>query len=239
MSADNDRPIIGITCCIRESSFAKWKMDAAILPSTYTSAIEKAGGIPLLLPPSNYSSSMLSIISGLVIAGGPDINSEKYGQQPDPTASEYYPLQDESEISLIKGALEMDMPLLCICRGMQLLSIIHGGHLHQHLDTTPGYENHGAYDGKFSEHEVITEKGSKISSLMGENIIVNSTHHQGVANAGTLIPVGHAKQDGLIEAVERQDLKFCIGVQWHPERMNGEHEVLYSELVKSAKKWRK
>ena len=212
-------------------------MDAAILPSTYVSSIEAAGGVPLLIPPSEFSESILNLINGLVIAGGPDINSEEYGQTPDSTASEYYPIQDKSEISLINGALDRDMPLLCICRGMQMLSIIHGGYLHQHLDSTPGYENHGSYDGKFSEHKVIFKTDSKISSIMGEEIIVNSTHHQGVANAGTLSVTGNAKQDGLIESVERLDKKFCIGVQWHPERMSGVHEDLYSELVKSAKKY--
>jgi putative glutamine amidotransferase len=237
MDAVIERPIIGVTCGIRESSFAKWKMDAAILPSTYVSSIEAAGGVPLLIPPSEFSESILNLINGLVIAGGPDINSEEYGQTPDSTASEYYPIQDKSEISLINGALDRDMPLLCICRGMQMLSIIHGGYLHQHLDSTPGYENHGSYDGKFSEHKVIFKTDSKISSIMGEEIIVNSTHHQGVANAGTLSVTGNAKQDGLIESVERLDKKFCIGVQWHPERMSGVHEDLYSELVKSAKKY--
>lgn len=232
----NSRPLIGVTCCIRESSFANWKMNAAILPSTYISAIEDAGGIPILIPPSNHSSSILDSINGLVIAGGPDIDSKEYGQDRDETASEYYPMQDKSEMKLINGALERDMPLLCVCRGMQLLSIIHGGHLYQHLDTTPGYENHGAYNGQFSEHEVLTKNGSKISELMGTKILVNSTHHQGVANAGSLTVSGNAEQDGLIEVVERPDLKFCIGVQWHPERMNKEHAILYSELVKNSRK---
>ena len=209
-------------------------MDAAILPSTYASAIEGAGGVPLLLiPPSGlFRDQCLSMISGLVIAGGPDINSEEYGQTPDSTASEYYPIQDKSEISLINGALYRDMPLLCICRGMQMLSIIHGGHLHQHLDSTPEYENHGAYDGKFSEHKVIFKRGSKISSIMGEEIIVNSTHHQGVANAGTLSVTGNAKQDGLIETVERPALEL-----FKPFVYGKLEQRELATTIKSAKKY--
>jgi putative glutamine amidotransferase len=118
---------------------------------------------------------------------------------------------------------------------MQLLSIIHGGHLHQHLDNTLEYGGHGSYDGQSSEHVVTTSEGSKISSLMGPHVTVNSTHHQGVSDPGSLIVTAHAKHDGLIEAVERPDLRFCIGVQWHPERMGKNHDILYSELVKSAR----
>jgi putative glutamine amidotransferase len=230
-----DRPIVGITCGIRESNFAKWTMDAAVLPSTYLSAIERAGGIPLLIPPSIFSTFILDKIDAVVVAGGPDIDPSKYGEVPYSDTAIYYPRQDSSEGALIQGAIDRDMPMLCVCRGMQLLSIIHGGKLYQHLDNTPGFESHGSYDGQSSEHIVKTIDGSKIFSLMGSEIVVNSTHHQGVSDAGSLIITAHAEHDGLIEAVERPDLKFCIGVQWHPERMGKKHDILYSELIKSAR----
>ena len=235
MHNELDRPLVGVTCGIRESSFAKWTMDAAILPSTYTSAIERAGGIPLLIPPSDFSTSILDKINAIVIAGGPDIDPSEYGQEPYSSKASYYPKQDSSESALIQGALDRDMPMLCVCRGMQLLSIIHGGKLYQHLDDTLGFEGHGSYDGQSSEHIVNTIDGSKISSLMGPQLIVNSTHHQGVSDAGSLIVTANADHDGLIEAVERPDLRFCIGVQWHPERMGKNHDILYSELIKSAR----
>jgi putative glutamine amidotransferase len=235
MVSKDERPIIGVTCGIREASFAKWKMDAAVLPSTYSTAIERAGGIPLLIPPSKYSNSILKIINGIVIAGGPDVDSSAYGQESDSLAGEYFPEQDSSEMALLKGALEIDVPILCICRGMQLLSIIHGGSLYQHLDTTPGYENHGGYDGRVTEHQVIINENTRIGNIMGTEVRVNSTHHQGVSNAGSLTVSAHSAHDGLIEAVERSDLKFCIGVQWHPERMGEGHDILYHELVKSAR----
>ena len=236
MCPELDRPLIGVTCCIRESKFAKWTMDAAILPSTYTSAIERAGGIALLIPPSTFSTSVMDKINGIVIAAGPDINPSEYHEEPYTNTAIYYPEQDASERALIQEALDRNMPMLCVCRGMQLLSVIHGGHLHQHLDDTLDYVGHGSYDGQSSEHLVTTNEGSKIYSLMGPKVTVNSTHHQGVSDAGSLIVTANAEHDGLIEAVERPDLKFCMGVQWHPERMGKNHDILYSELVKSARR---
>nr|ANV79418.1 hypothetical protein [uncultured Candidatus Thalassoarchaea sp.] len=115
MHNELDRPLVGVTCGIRESSFAKWTMDAAILPSTYTSAIERAGGIPLLIPPSDFSTSILDKINAIVIAGGPDIDPSEYGQEPYSSKDFYIiPNKNSSESALIQGALDRDMPMLCV-----------------------------------------------------------------------------------------------------------------------------
>lgn len=208
-------------------------MESATLPTTYTKAIIGSGGTPVIIPPSESPRELLDRIDGLVIAGGPDLDPATYGQNPDAETKEYSPEQDASEIILLEGAIERDMPVLCICRGMQLLSVLHGGSLHQHLDSTPGFEGHGGYSGVVTEHGVIAEEGSRIAALMGLHITVNSTHHQGVADAGSLSVTARAEHDGLIEAVERSDLRFCIGVQWHPERIG--HDILYSVLVQVAR----
>ena len=233
MDTDGTRPIIGVTCFYREAHFANWTMESAILPTTYTKAIIGSGGTPVIIPPSESPRELLDRIDGLVIAGGPDLDPATYGQNPDAETKEYSPEQDASEIILLEGAIERDMPVLCICRGMQLLSVLHGGSLHQHLDSTPGFEGHGGYSGVVTEHGVIAEEGSRIAALMGLHITVNSTHHQGVADAGSLSVTARAEHDGLIEAVERSDLRFCIGVQWHPERIG--HDILYSVLVQVAR----
>ena len=230
---DGTRPVIGVTCCVREASYANWTMNSAILPSTYTTAITRAGGTPVIIPPSENPSPLLDSIDGLVIAGGPDLDPATLGQNPDPNTVEFYPKQDASEINLLEGALERDKPMLCVCRGMQLLAVLHGGRLHQHLDSTPGHEGHGGYGGVVTEHGVIAKEGSRIATLMGMQITANSTHHQGVADAGSLTVTALAEHDGLIEAVERNDLRFCLGVQWHPERIG--HDVLYSALVQAAR----
>mgnify|MGYP001165308337 CR=1 FL=1 len=218
---------------MRETVYGNWHRHAAILPSAYISMIENAGGIPIIIPPAGETTTLLDMIDGLIVSGGPDIAPALYNQEPGPMTVEFYPKQDEKEISLISEALARDMPLLGVCRGMQILSVAHGGSLHQHLDDVPEHKGHGGYDGTSTDHAVIVEEGSKLEQIMGSSFTVNSTHHQGVVDPGSLSISAIAKHDGLIEAVERTDKKFCIGVQWHPER--GGHDQLFSALVDAAR----
>ena len=218
---------------MRDTQYGNWQRHAAILPSAYVSMIDEAGGIPMIIPPAGDMSNLLGSIDGLIVSGGPDVSPSRYGQEPSPMTKEFYPEQDETEMGLISSALEMDMPILGVCRGMQILSIAHGGSLHQHLDDTPGHEGHGGYDGVSTDHDVIVEKDSILAGLMGTSFTVNSTHHQGVADPGSLTVSAIAEHDGLIEAVERRDKKFCIGVQWHPERKG--HHLLFDALVEAAR----
>ena len=227
------RPVIGITCFMRDTVYGNWNRHAAILPSAYVSAIDRVGGTPLIIPPAGDMTKILDSIDGLVVSGGPDLYPDNYGEEPESMTVEFYPEQDATEMSLIREAMDRDMPFFGVCRGMQILSVMHGGRLHQHLDTTPGHEGHGGFDGVETEHGVAVKEGSLLESLMGTSITVNSTHHQGVADAGDLTITAIAEHDGLIEAVERQDLRFCLGVQWHPERAG--HDVLYSALVQAAR----
>ena len=227
------RPVIGITCFMRDTVYGNWNRHAAILPSAYVSVIDRVGGTPLIIPPAGDMTKILDSIDGLVVSGGPDLYPQNYGEEPESMTVEFYPEQDATEMSLIREAMARDMPFFGVCRGMQILSVMHGGRLHQHLDTTPGHEGHGGFDGVETEHGVSTRPGSLLESLMGRTITVNSGHHQGVADAGDLTVAATAKHDGLIEAVERQDLRFCLGVQWHPERAG--HDVLYSALVQAAR----
>ena len=218
---------------MRDTVYGNWNRHAAILPSAYVSVIDRVGGTPLIIPPAGDMTKILDSIDGLVVSGGPDLYPQNYGEEPESMTVEFYPEQDATEMSLIREAMARDMPFFGVCRGMQILSVMHGGRLHQHLDTTPGHEGHGGFDGVETEHGVSTRSGSLLESLMGSSITVNSTHHQGVADAGDLTVAATAKHDGLIEAVERQDLRFCLGVQWHPERAG--QDVLYSALVQAAR----
>ncbi len=227
------KPVIGITCFMRDANYGNWERHAAILPSAYVSIINEAGGTPLIIPPSGDMTGILPLIDGLVISGGPDLSPENYGQEPGPMTIEYFPDQDQTEMDLVNSAIDMDIPVFGVCRGMQLLSVMHGGSMHQHLDTTPGYESHGGFDGVESKHDVVAEDGSKLAEIMGKSFTVNSTHHQGVSDAGSLRVSAKATHDGLIEAVERTDVRFCMGVQWHPERIG--HLGLYRALVEAAR----
>ena len=218
---------------MREAQYSDFVRHAAILPSAYISMVDKAGGVPMIIPPAGDMTSLLDSIDGLIVSGGPDISPATYNEEPGPMTEEFYPEQDFSEMGLIEGALEMDMPFLGICRGMQILSVAHGGKMHQHLDTTSGHEGHGGFVGKSTEHGVIVEGDSLLASIMGDSFTVNSLHHQGVSDSGSLEISARAEHDGLIEGVERKDKKFCIGVQWHPERKG--HDSLFTALVKAAR----
>ena len=226
------RPIIGITCPSRLTKWAKWELDAVVIPTTYHKMVDRCGGIPILIPPGS-SVEIIDKIDGLIISGGPDISPEIYGQENGKFTNETYPEQDISEIALIKSAIEKDLPLLCICRGFQLLCAIHDGVLYQHLPETNGFEDHGGWDGNVTEHGVNIVEGSRLEKIMGNRIIANSTHHQGVKDPGSLKITALSSHDGLIEAVEIEKLTFCIGVQWHPERI--EHVSLYQAFIDSAR----
>jgi len=227
------KPIIGITCCMREARYSDFVRHAAILPSAYISMVDKAGGVPMIIPPAGDMTSLLDSIDGLIVSGGPDISPANYNEEPGPMTTEFYPEQDYSEMGLIERALERDMPLLGICRGMQILSVAHGGRMHQHLRHDPGHEGHGGFFGKSTEHGVVLEGDSQLANIMGDSFIVNSLHHQGVSDSGSLDVSARADHDGLIEGVERKDKKFCIGVQWHPERKG--HDLLFSALIQAAR----
>ena len=127
------KPVIGITCFVKEASYGNWTRDAAILPSAYISMVRKAGGVPLIIPPAGDMTVLLDSVDGLIVAGGPDISPGSYGEEPGPMTTEFYPEQDFSEMGLIKESIDRDLPLLGICRGMQILSVAHGGKMHQHL----------------------------------------------------------------------------------------------------------
>ena len=227
------RPIIGITAPTRMTKWGPWDMDATVIPATYALAVIDGGGIPVILPPEDGATEIISAMDGLVISGGPDIDPSMYGADLDPDTLDTYPKQDKREIALIKAAIKADLPLLGICRGMQIMCVAEGGSMHQHLPKTPGYESHGSWNGAFSDHEVTFKPGTEIHRVLGDSILVNSTHHQGVQDSGKLKVTGRASHDGLIESVVYEHLKFFHGLQWHPERIN--QYQMYAALVDAAR----
>ena len=227
------RPIIGVTAPTRVTKWGPWDMDATVMPATYSIAIVQSGGIPVILPPDDRMPDVIHALDGLVISGGPDIDPSMYGAELDPNTLDTYPLQDQREKLLIEAAIETDLPILGICRGMQMMCVVEGGHMHQHLPNTNGYESHGSWNGGVSDHHVELVPGTLVHSELGPKVSVNSTHHQGVENAGSLVVTGRASHDGLIEAVEKPSHRFFHGVQWHPERIN--QFQMYSALVRAAR----
>ncbi len=226
------RPLIGITTSVNRRDYETRDQAVVMLPHNYPEAIRRAGGMPVLIPEGEVADSLLDSLDGIVISGGRDISPDLYDEEVHAKTVDVRPEQDISELALMRVALERDIPLLAVCRGHQLYCVEHGGRLHQHLPETPGFEQHGATDGEWSEHGVHIEADSKLASIIGTRISGNSGHHQGVADAGDLHVVGRT-EDGLIEAVEDSSKKFCISVQWHPE-MIGQHEI-FDALIEAAR----
>ncbi|MGY8644857.1 MAG: gamma-glutamyl-gamma-aminobutyrate hydrolase family protein [Candidatus Poseidoniales archaeon] len=225
------RPLIGITTSVNSRDYEVSNQSVVMLPETYPKAVQRAGGIPLLLSECDDSEELLDCLDGLIISGGRDINPKLYNQDANQKTIDFSDSQDKWEASLIEGAIERDMPLLCICRGHQLLCVIRGGELFQDLPTTEGFEKHGESGGKWSQHIVKIEPDSLIHELLGDEVIGNSGHHQGVSDAGDLKVVGKTL-DGLIEAVELDTCRFLISTQWHPE-MLGQNSI-FEGLIKAS-----
>jgi putative glutamine amidotransferase len=210
------RPLIGITSYVEPASWGVWQdVPAALLPYSYVRAVEAAGGRAVVLPPDPAGADAIRAVDGLVLAGGADIGPERYGAPADPR-THTRPDRDAGELPLLRAALAADLPVLGVCRGMQLMAVEYGGRLHQHLPDVVGHDKHRPGGGVYGSHGARFAPGSRIDEIMGGDSEVNSYHHQGVADAGGLTVTGWA-DDGVIEAVEDPARRFVVGVQWHPE----------------------
>ena len=227
------RPIIGITTYVEPATWGVWRdLPTTLVPHDYTAAVTRAGGRAVLVPPDEADPDVLRVLDGLVLSGGADIGPELYGAEPD-RFTVTRPDRDRGELPLVERALEMDMPVLGVCRGMQLLTVAAGGTLHQHLPDVLGHERHRPAPGVYGEHDARFVPGSRIAALMGDDLAIRCFHHQGVADPGKLTVTGRA-EDGLVEAVEDPERRFVLGVQWHPEVTRDRR--LFGALVAAATK---
>ena len=227
------RPLIGITSYVEQARWGVWDAKAALIPYAYVQQVTDAGGRAVVVPPASGSQEIVRVLDGLLLAGGADVDPGRYGEAAHPETAGLRPDRDEGELELLDAALAADMPVLGICRGMQLMSVHAGGHLHQHLPDLVGHENHRPATGVYGEHPVRVQTGSRLGSILGERVHVRSYHHQGVVDAGTLAVVGWA-EDGTIEAVEDPAQGFAVGVLWHPEI--GQDPRLFDALVAATRR---
>ncbi|MFC3505086.1 gamma-glutamyl-gamma-aminobutyrate hydrolase family protein [Micromonospora krabiensis] len=210
------RPLIGVSAYVEPAGWAVWRdVPAVLVPEAYVRAVTETGGRAVVLPPDDRDADVLRVLDGLVLAGGADVDPGRYGQLPGPR-TETRPLRDAGELTLLTGALAAGLPVLGICRGMQLLTIAYGGSLHQHLPDVVGHERHRPAPGVYGAHPVRFAPDSLAARVMAGVDRVNSYHHQGVADPGRLAVTGWA-DDGVVEAVEDPERPFVLGVQWHPE----------------------
>ena len=218
-------PIIGICAALEPARWGVWDRPAVLLPHNYIVALQGAGAVALMLPPDPAVSAepdiVLDLIDGLLLAGGADVDPSCYGAERAAETTHTVPERDEFELALTRRAIERDIPLLGICRGMQVFNVACGGTLIQHLPTHVGHGEHlrvpGSFDG--AAHPVHLEPASRAAHAAGEEHHQTlSHHHQGVDRLGDeLVVSGWADVDELPEAIELPDKRFALGVQWHPE----------------------
>jgi putative glutamine amidotransferase len=235
------RPTIGICTPLERARWGAWDLDAFLLPRSYVDAVHRAGAMALLLAPDpvliEEPDEVLDRIDGLMLAGGADIDPGAYGAQPHPETIGSVPERDAFEVALVRRALERDMPVLGICRGMQIMNVACGGTLHQHLPEHVGHEHHrrvlGTFDG--ADHTVRLAPGSLAARAAGARLqATKSHHHQGVDRVGDgLVVTGWADVDALPEALEVERNRFALGVQWHPEA--DDRSRLIAALVEEAR----
>jgi putative glutamine amidotransferase len=228
VSTRTSPPVIGISAYADQARWGVWDMRAVLVPERYVTSVEAAGGLALVIPPRSATDPrVLDRLDGLVLSGGPDVDPARFGQDPHPETL-VKPERDAAEFALLAAALDRDVPVLGVCRGMQVMAVQGGGTLEQHLPDRHGEDRHRAGPGQLSEHAVTTQAGSRIRDLLGPTSVVNSYHHQGVADPGRYTVTGHA-DDGTIEVLELPDRRFVLGVQWHPEM--SDDPTLFRALV--------
>jgi putative glutamine amidotransferase len=235
------RPIIGLCAALEHVRWGAWHAAAHLLPREYAHAVQRAGGIALLLPPdvraTEHPDELLDLVDGLLLAGGADLAPSTYGAEAHPATLTGAAERDAFELALARRAMERDLPFLGICRGMQVMNVARGGSLLQHLPESHGHDHHrrtiGTFDG--NDHDVRLRDGSLAARAAGEaQHRTLSHHHQGIDALGEGLEVtGWSALDELPEAIELPDRRFVLGVQWHPEA--DETSRLIASLVEEAR----
>jgi putative glutamine amidotransferase len=227
------RPVVGLTTYAEEARFGLQDTFAAVLPLSYVRAVHAASGRAVLITPDAPDVDALDGLDAIMFTGGSDVDPALYGEPAHPTAY-VRPERDAAETLLMRAAIDADLPVLGVCRGMQVMTVVNGGTLHQHLPDVLGHDTHRPLTGpKFGEHPVRLEPGSLAHKILGGSATVNSFHHQGVKDPGRLRPTGWCPDDALVEVVEDPERGFVLGVQWHPEEMSDPR--LFEALVSAAR----
>jgi putative glutamine amidotransferase len=237
------RPLIGVSTYRQVTSWWSWERDAALVPGAYLDMVVATGGQPVLIPPLGPSDvaadaatlldGLVGVLDGLILIGGGDVGPERYGQVPDPRNGGSSEQRDALEIELLDAALLRDLPVLAICRGLQVLNVTLGGDLVQQLPDVLGSNGHQPGPGAFSPVSIVTDEGSSVRRVLGERVDVLCSHHQAIGKLGRGLVVTATSEDGIIEAVELPDHRFVVGVQWHPEESGDTR--LFAALVAAAR----
>ncbi len=241
MADGTGAPLIGISAYCERARWGVWETQAMVLPRRYADRIAAAGGIPVLLPPVPGIEDALGRLDGLVLSGGGDIDPARYRAEPAPETGSVREERDTAEFALFAAAMSLRLPVLGICRGLQVINVARGGTLHQHLPDVVGHDGHAPVPGAFGAHAVRVAPGSRLGQILGRDEVdlsfaTPTHHHQAVDKlGGGLLPTAWA-EDGTVEAFELDpagDGSFVVAVQWHPEA--GDDPSLFRALVAAAR----
>ncbi len=236
------KPRIGLTTYRQRGQTGVWDTEFAMIPAFYIEGVTRAGGLAVMIPPQTVSledaKEILSGVDALMICGGRDVESARYGQAPHEKAEEPDRLRDALEDQLLNAAVEMKLPFLGICRGAQMLNVNRGGTLNQHLPDVIGDNRYQQGGGVFTPMKVQVAAQSTLSKLVGD-FVDNAAlyHHQAIDQLGKGLKVTAKTDDGVIEAIELEDHPFGVAVQWHPEQTLDDVRI-FQGLVSAAKRYR-
>jgi putative glutamine amidotransferase len=233
--SDPTRPLIGLTTYREEAAWGVWRLRADVLQAEYADAVVAAGGVPVLLPPASGSDqsarAVVARLDGLVVCGGADVDPAQYGEEPHPRTAGWREDRDAWELALLNAAAEAGLPVLGVCRGMQLMAVAAGGSLDQHTPDVVGHEDHSPGGDAFGRLAVRTAEGSRVRAAEGDSLSAMCHHHQSVRTHPGYEATAWAP-DATVEAMEAPGERFCVGVQWHPEV--GRDQPLFAALVAAA-----
>ncbi|WP_307817872.1 gamma-glutamyl-gamma-aminobutyrate hydrolase family protein [Nocardia acididurans] len=229
------RPIIGLPTYAERARFGSWDIDCTLLPRGYADLVHEAGGIPVLLPPIGVPApGLLDRLDGIVLTGGADIDPARYAAAADPATRGLRPDRDGFEFELFALARARSMPVLAICRGLQLVNVALGGTLLQHLPDVLGHTGHNPTPGAFTKTLVATTAGSAVAAIAGLEVTAHCHHHQAIDRLAEELFASAYSVDGIIEAVETRTGPFLVGVQWHPEADATDHRLMAALVTAAA-----
>jgi putative glutamine amidotransferase len=232
-------PLIGISSYSQQARWGAWDDQAVLLPRRYADKVAQAGGTPVLLPPLSGIEHALPRLDGLVLSGGGDIDPARYAAARDRETGPASDHRDAAELALCRAALELGLPLLGICRGLQVINVTLGGTLHQHVPDIVGHNEHSPAVGRYGRHDVHVAPESRLASVLARTELpVPTHHHQAIDKLGRGLVATAWTADGIIEAAEMTEpdgpgAPFMLAVQWHPEA--GDDLSLFRGLVAAAR----
>lgn len=227
-------PRIGVTTYTEDASWRGWHRRACLVPQDFLHPLERAGALPVLLPGGGRAEAvdLAGWLDGLLLVGGPDIDPARYGMPRHAVTTGVEPARDGWELALLGAALDADLPVLGVCRGMQLLNVVRGGTLRQHITLPAGTPVHRPDGSSFGRVEVGMRRDRLPGAVLGPSLAVACHHHQAVDTLGAGLVATGWSEDGTVESIELTGRTFVLGTQWHPEV--GADPRLFRAFVRAA-----